>query len=353
MKLDAVRELIVREGLSAFLFSSNANVQYLSGFRSSHAYALITPEERYLLTDGRYYEKAKTLRDWEVVLIEGPAIKFLKGFIKEKGLRVVGYERDRVSCEFAKKLKTKGIRWKGYAGFLDSLRALKTHTEIEIIREGVRESDKVYMELLNFIRPGMKELEVRAFIASEFLKRGSLGESFPSIVASAQASAIPHWERSEARIKENAPLLIDMGMVWKGYCTDFTRTVYLGKADDDFKKVYSVVRDAHLYAISAVKVGSTIGDVDKRARDYIKSKGFGKFFTHSTGHGVGIEIHEYPRVYYKGKDSKVVIEEGMVFTVEPGIYIPGEFGVRLENMVVVEGGVGKPLSSVGLDLVEI
>ena len=144
-----------------------------------------------------------------------------------------------------------------------------------------------------------------------------------------------------------------MGLVWRGYCSDFTRTLFLGKADEEFKKVYTVVRDAHLFALEEVKVGNEIGNVDRRAREHIKKKGFGKFFTHSTGHGVGVEIHEFPRVYYKGKDAKRVIEEGMVFTIEPGIYLPGKFGVRLENIVAVVDGRGEPLSEVSLDLVEL
>ncbi len=353
MKLQKVKDLLRQEGLDAFLFSSQANVQYLTGFRSTHAYAIVALESNYLLTDARYYERAKDTKGWEVILITGPALKILKKFIKEKNLKNVGYEKDRVSCELARKLKSKGIKWRGFSGFLNKLRAVKTKEEISIMKEGVSISDKVYQNLLSFVKPGMKELEVRAFLIGEFLKHGALGESFPAIVASADASAVPHWETSNQSIIPNAPLLVDMGLVWKGYCTDFTRTIFLGKANQDFKKLYNIVKDAHLYALEAVKEGTPIGNVDKKARDYIEKKGFGKFFTHSTGHGVGIEIHEYPRVYYKGDDAKTLITEGMVFTIEPGIYIPGEFGVRLENIVVVEDGIGKPLSSVSLDLVEV
>jgi len=147
--------------------------------------------------------------------------------------------------------------------------------------------------------------------------------------------------------------LIDMGLLWKGYCTDFTRTIHLGRASSEFKKIYNIVKDAHLFALEKVKVGRKISEIDKTARDYIKKKGYGKFFIHSTGHGVGIEIHEFPRVYYKGVDKDVIIEEGMVFTIEPGIYLGGKFGVRLENIVAVIRGVGEPLSKVSLDLIEI
>ncbi len=354
MKLKEVQKLIEKEGLDAFLFSSRANVFYLSGFSSTHAYAVITPNSKHLLTDGRYYERAKAqLKDWEVVLIKGRAIRSLKRFLREKGLVRVGFESDRVSCDLRKHLRSTRIKWKGYSSFLKEIRAIKTREEIEIMREGVKKSDSIYRELLNFVRPGMTELEVRGFIVSRIFELGGSGESFPAIVASGEGSAIPHWETSERKIEHGSPVLVDMGLLWKGYCTDFTRTFFLGKPDEEFIKVYNIVRDAHLFALEKVRVGNKLGEVDRAARDYIKRKRYGKFFVHTTGHGVGVEIHEYPRVYYKGEDAEVVIEEGMVFTIEPGIYLPGRFGVRLENIVAVVGGVGEPLSSVSLDLVSV
>ncbi len=354
MKLKEVQSLIEREGLDAFMFSSQANVFYLSGFRSTHAYAIVTPSSKYLLTDGRYYNRAKEeLKGWEVGLIKGRALRFLKKFLREKGLRRVGYESDRVSCDFRRALRSTKIKWVGYSNFLKGIRVLKTREEIDRMREGVRISDRIYRELLSYVSPGMSELEVRGFIVGKIFEFGGEGESFPAIVASGPGSAIPHWETSRRRIEENSPLLIDMGLVWKGYCTDFTRTLHIGTPDREFVKIYNIVRDAHLFALEKAKAGNKLGEVDRAARDYIKKKGYGKYFTHSTGHGIGVEIHEYPRVYYKGEDSERVIEEGMVFTIEPGIYLPGKFGVRLENIVAVTGGVGEPLSEIDLELVKV
>ncbi len=354
MKLRQVKELIEKSGLDAFLVSSVSNVFYLTGFRSTHAYLVITPDSHHLLTDGRYYEKAKReVTQWDVRLIEGSAIKYIKSFLKDLGVQRVGYEKDKVSCEFRQALKTKGIKWVGLSGFLSYIRAIKSQEEISIMREGVKKSDSIYRKLLEFIKPGMTEMEIRAFIVQEIFKVGASGESFPTIVASGEHSAIPHWETSYYKIEAGKNLLVDMGLIWKGYCTDFTRTIFIGKADDEFKKVYQIVKDAHLFALEKARVGNTLGDVDKTARKYIEKKGYGKLFNHSTGHGVGIDIHEYPRVYYKGKDSKKTIEEGMVFTIEPGIYIPGRFGVRLENIVAIEKGIGQPLSEISLDLIEL
>lgn len=350
-RIRSVQELIEREGLDAFLFSSQANVFYLSGFRSTHAYVVVSPNSKHLLTDGRYIEKAREqLKDWDVVLLEGRAVRFIKRFLSEKGFKRVGFESERVSWELRRSLRSTKIRWVPKREFLRDIRVIKSRKEIDLMREGVKRSDSIYRELLVNIRPGMTELEVRRMIVDGIFGAGSTGESFPAIVASGKGSAVPHWETTSNPIK-GGPLLIDMGLVWKGYCTDFTRTVFLGKPDREFLRVYSIVRDAHLYALEKVKRGTPLGEVDRTARRYISKKGYGKFFTHSTGHGVGIEIHEYPRVYYRGEDRDRPIEEGMVFTIEPGIYIPGRFGVRLENIVAVVNGKGEPLSEVPLDLV--
>ncbi|MEN3028006.1 MAG: Xaa-Pro peptidase family protein [Aquificaceae bacterium] len=352
-RIERVQALLKEKGLQAFLFSSQPNVFYLSGFRSSHAYVVVGRDSHHLLTDGRYYEKARsTLKGWDVILIEGNALKAIGGLLKKLRASRVGYEEDRVSCEFKRRLRG-GLNWVGIPGFLKKLRAIKEREEIETLREGVRASDRVYLRILERIREGLTELEVRSLLISEFFKEGAMGESFPAIVASGKGSAIPHWETSGRKIKKGEALLIDMGLLWKGYCTDFTRTVYLGRASSEFRKVYNTVKDAHLFALEKVKVGRKVSEIDKTAREYIRKKGFGKLFSHSTGHGVGVEIHEFPRIYYKGQDKDVVVEEGMVFTIEPGIYLNDRFGVRLENMVAVVGGVGEPLSQVSLDLVEI
>ena len=354
MRLEKVKHLLKEKGLDAFLISSQSNVFYLTGFRSSHAYVVITAQSHHLLTDARYYERAKAqLSDWDVRLIEQSAVRYIKNFLKELDAKKVGYEKDKVSCEFQRMLRTRGVRWVGFSGLLKDMRLIKSQEEIDIMREGVKRSDAIYRRLLEFIKPGMREMDVRAFIVQEIFREGASGESFPAIVASGEGSSVPHWETSQKQIEVGKNLLIDMGLVWKGYCTDFTRTIFIGRADEEFKRVYQTVKDAYLFALDKVKVGNTLGEVDRAARKHIEKKGFKGLFIHSTGHGIGIDIHEYPRVYYKGKDSKRVIEEGMVFTVEPGIYIPGKFGVRLENIVVVERGSGSPLSEVSLDLIEL
>ncbi|MFN3814458.1 MAG: M24 family metallopeptidase, partial [Aquificaceae bacterium] len=264
MRLIEVKKLLEQKGLDAFLFSSQANVFYLSSFRSTNAYVVLTGKSQHLLTDGRYYQRAKeVLLDWDVRLIGQGTFKYLKAFLREMGAKKVGYEKDRVSCEFKEKLRTKGVRWVGFSGFLKGIRVIKNHDEIRLMKEGVEKSDLIYKRLLDFIKPGITELEVRGFITAEIFKEGGLGESFPAIVAYGEGSAVPHWETSQRSIEHGKNLLIDMGLLWKGYCTDFTRTIFVGKASDGFKRVYQVVKDAYYFALEKVKVGNAIGDVDK------------------------------------------------------------------------------------------
>ncbi len=348
-----IEELLSEYGCDALFISSRPNVFYLSRFVSTNAYIVLTKEERIFITDGRYYEGAKSkLNDWNVVLLKGPLKYTINTLLRERGVKRVVYEKERVTCSMLEGLKMKGsgIEWIGIENPFKYVRSLKSREEIDTIREAVKITDEVYKRLMDTIGEGMREKDIRRKIVDEFLGKGAEGESFPSIVAFGPNSAIPHWTTSDTPVGKG-PLLIDMGMVWKGYCSDFTRTLYIGKPDEEFNRVYTIVRDAHLKAVDKVKEGVKVGDVDRVAREYIEKKGYGEFFVHSTGHGIGVEIHEYPRVYYKGKDAKDILKEGMVFTIEPGIYLPGKFGVRLENIVVVERDGVEVMSSIPLDLV--
>lgn len=359
-KLNWIRNFLDKNNLSAFLFSSPSNIFYLTRFRSSNAFIIITPKDIYFLTDGRYFGKAKNeLKDWEVLLIEGDSRIFLKNFIKELRIKILGFEKDNVTCDFKEKLKIKGVRLKGFNKVLKDLRIIKDEEELKILKEGVKKTDKVYKEILDILQKSfskededLTELRLRGFLIFKIFEIGAEGESFPAIIASGENSAIPHWETSNKKIKKNAPLLIDMGILWKGYCTDFTRTLYLGKPSSEFKKLYDIVKTAWYKGFEKVKSGVPIGEIDKTIREYFKSKEVDKFFIHSTGHGIGVEIHEPPRIYYQkaSKGEIEIIKDGMVFTIEPGLYFPNKFGIRIENVVFVENGRGEVYSEEGIDL---
>ncbi|MGB9761893.1 MAG: M24 family metallopeptidase [Caldimicrobium thiodismutans] len=357
-RLKASRKILEERKISAFIFASYPNVYYLSGLKASHAYVIVSKEKCFLLTDGRYFERAKKVAPsfMETILIIGDPFKFLKDFLSSLRCETLGFEKDRVACEFKERLKGKRYKLIGISNPLKTIRMIKDKEELKRIKEAIKITDKIYYELLNYLKPGLSELEIRGKIVELIFKHSAEGESFPSIVAGSANSAVPHWESSRDPLTQG-PLLIDMGVLYKGYCSDFTRTLYLGRADSEFKKIYSLVKTAWFKAFEKVKVGTPIYEIDKAVREYFEKKGVLSNFTHATGHGIGIEIHEFPRVYYqkskKFLKEQPLIQEGMVFTIEPGLYFPGRYGIRLENIVIVENGEGKIYSEVPLDLLEL
>lgn len=285
------------------------------------------------------------------------AFKELKSHLKNLHLKVIGFEKDRTTYEFIEKIRSKDYKLFGVSQPLKNLRLIKGLSEVESLKKSVEITDKIFKELISFLLPGKTELEIRGKIVELAFKWGAEGESFPAIVATSSHSAIPHWETSQEKIKNNAPLLIDMGVIFNGYCSDFTRTLYIGKADKEFKYYYELVKTAWFKAFERVKEGVPIYELDKVVRSYFESKGVLSYFTHALGHGIGIEIHEHPRVYYKKQKKWLkeypLIKDGMVFTIEPGLYFSGKYGIRLENIVFVEKGEGKIYSEIPLELIEL
>ncbi len=352
-KLDQIHNKIKNENLDSFFFTSQPNIFYMTYFHSSHAYIILTSSQKIFITDSRYYEGAKEkLKDWDVLLLE-KGIEQLKQFLNEYGGKKIGFEKDKTTISFYEKITDEyqlKERLVGYDGFLDEIRMTKTEKEIDIMREAVHKIDNVFSKIKNEIKNCKTELEVRRKIIDFIFEEGGTGESFTTIVASGEHSAIPHWETSDSPIKWNNLLLIDMGLIYKGYCSDFTRTLILGKVDPELEKIYEIVKEAHLEAASVVKAGVPIKEIDLKAREIIEKYGYGDYFTHSTGHGIGVEIHEPPRIY---KNVDEPLKENTVFTIEPGIYIPGKGGVRLENVVVARKEGVEVLTKTPLDKVII
>ncbi len=355
MKIKEIQDKIQKENLDSFFFSSRPNVFYLSRFKSSNAYVLLTQKEKFFITDSRYFEAAKEkLKGWNLIQLgEGgkPQIKHLQEILNEYGGNQIGFEEDRVTISFYKSLK-EGLKakLKGYSGFLDEFRIQKTEEEINIIREAVHKTDRIFEKILSQISQATDELDLRRRIINEIFIEGGTDESFPAIVATGKNSAVPHHETSHTKIEKNSPVLIDMGLIHEGYCSDFTRTVFYGQVHPEIEKIYHIVKEAHLEALSKVKAGIPIKEIDLAARNVIEKYGYGDYFIHSTGHGVGIEIHEPPRIYKNNEDG---LFENTVFTIEPGIYIPGIGGVRLENIVVARKDRGEVLTQTPLDEIRI
>jgi len=352
MKIDKVRKKIKNYNLDAFLFNYQPNVFYLTGFKSSNAFVLLTKDKKYFFTDGRYITSAREkLKDWDVILLKD-GIRELKEVLTSIEGKI-GFEKDRTTIDFYEKLIKKtdlDKKLMGFSGFLNDIRAIKTEEEIKIIKKAVHKTDEIFKYIVDNIGSFETELDVRREIINQIFKKGGTGESFPAIVASGKNSAIPHYETSNKKIKKNQPLLIDMGMIYKGYCSDFTRTIFIGKVNKKLKEIYEIVKEAHLEATEKVMEGITTKELDETARNVIKKYGYGDYFIHSLGHGIGIEIHEYPRISPKNYE---ILKEGMVFTIEPGIYIEGLGGVRLENVVVCRKENAEVLTKTPLDMIEI
>jgi Xaa-Pro aminopeptidase len=329
------RELTMR-GLDALLVTHLPNVSYLCGFSGSTGVLIAGAKRSLFITDGRYTAQAREeVRDARVIIGKRAALNEAANQIARLKLLNVAVEADRltVSAHAAvKKQLPEKARLRNTMGIVDRLRTVKDAEEIARIRAAVLLSANVFDSILGRLRPGVTESEIAGEMEFAMRRAGAQGASFPTIVAGGVRSALPHGRASDAALPQRGLVVLDHGAILSGYCSDQTRTVHLGKPDAQARRMYGVVRDAQQAAVAAVRAGRSVGEVDRAARSRIARAGFGRFFTHSTGHGVGLEIHEAPRIAARQTEK---LAPGMVITIEPGIYVPGVGGVRIEDMVVV------------------
>lgn len=322
-------------GLDSFLVTDPANISYLSGFTGEDALILITPGEKFFITDSRFVEEAAdAVQNCAITLVERSTYDTLASIVKKKGLKRIGFESMNLPYAVAERLK--GIikataRLVGAKDLVESLRAVKDASEVASIKKSVAVAKAVLGMAFKLISPGMSEEFLRRRIESAFIERGAK-ISFDPIIASGANSSKPHARASAAKIENNSFLMVDMGCSLGGYNSDITRMAILGHVTARFKKIYAIVKRAQEIAIEKISPGVRISAIDNAARGYIEKNGFGKNFGHSLGHGVGLEVHEKPSV---SRASEGVLQPGMVFTVEPAIYIPKFGGVRIEDMVLV------------------
>lgn len=336
-----VFQYISKNNLDGFLVSDLVNVRYLCGFTGSNGYLLFFDNKVYFYTDFRYelQSKREVVCD-EIIIIKKNFFAYPpKELLKIKRL---GIEREGVNIDNYYKIldyfkkKNKKIKIIPLPNFVkEELRAIKDNEEIRLISKAAEITDRVFNKLLGEIKEGASEKELAFFIESEFRKEGEI--SFPVIVASGENSALPHARASEKKIKLGEAIVIDIGCRYQGYCSDMTRTVFLGRVDEELKKVYQIVYDAQRRAIDFLKENKKIRtkELDFQARSYIKNNGYGEYFGHGLGHGVGLEVHEKPWLSFLSKDR---IKENMIFTIEPGIYLPNIGGVRIEDLILYKEG---------------
>jgi Xaa-Pro aminopeptidase len=351
-RLDKLNEHLRTKQIDKFLVSNISNVRYLSGFSGSTAAMLVEPDGATLVTDFRYREQAEgeVYRGIRVEIDTREAltaiIDMIKGFEGK-----VGFESASLTYGVYEKLQNSlkaGLV--PVEASVELLRQVKDESELATIAKSVDIADEVFAEIVTEIKPGLTEVDLAARIDFLLRKKSSQIPAFETIVASGEHSSLPHAKPTTRVIREGDLVKMDFGAIWDGYCSDITRTVVVGKASKRVHEIYDIVLAANEKAIAGVRAGIKGSDVDAVARDYITEKGYGEEFGHGLGHGVGLEIHEGPR--FSRKDD-TVLKPGMVATVEPGIYIPGWGGVRIEDIVVVEDGGCKVLTSSEKTLIEV
>ena len=334
-RLGKLRDEMLGDGLDALLITDNINIRYLSGFTGSYAVLLVTGDTAFLLTDSRYAEQAAAeCPDFVLEPVEYEWIPAAQSLVERLELRCVGFEAGDLSYEDWHELGAalpfgELIPASDPAG---RLRMVKDEAELSAIREAVRIADLAYEHIRQILEPGMAERDVALEIDCFVRKAGAEKEAFDSIVASGPRSALPHGKPTGKRISEGELVILDFGATWRGYHSDITRTILIGSPDSRQEEIYRTVLEAQSKAVTAVRAGVKGREVDAVARDYIAGKGYGEYFGHGLGHALGLAVHE-GRVLSRRSD--VVLQAGMVLTVEPGIYIPGWGGVRIEDDVVV------------------
>lgn len=326
-----------RQGIDAFFVTKPENVRYLSGYRGEDAYLLLAKGKRFLITDSRYYLQAKKdVKDFEIVIAKGPISQAMAGLSAKLKLKKIGFESAHLTYlnheRIAGKFAAADVELLPLLDVVEGMREIKDETEIALIKDSVAILENAVLYFETMLKPGLSENDLAS--KTEYFIRAASREwaSFEIIVASGPNSAFPHARPSDRIIKPNDMVLLDLGVSYGGYKSDLTRVFFLGKINVKQKKIYGIVKEAQRRSIKAIKPGAKISEIDGIARGFINDKGFGRRFGHSLGHGIGLEVHEGPSISSR---NHAEIKPGMVFTVEPAVYLPNWGGIRIEDMVLV------------------
>jgi Xaa-Pro aminopeptidase len=348
-RISAARGCLERVGADLLLVTNLTNIRYLTGFTGSEALLVLSPEQGWFLTDSRYTSQAGAEVTGAQVVEFSNRLDSLAQILKDAGAARVAIEAGSMTVQLFQEIQGKvpGIELVAVDAPFAALRTVKDAGELEILERVAAIASQALLETLPRVKPGAVESDVAWALEVAMRERGAENKSFDFIIASGERGALPHGRASEKRLAAGELVTLDFGAIYRGYCSDETVTVALGEPDDRQREVYETVRMAQQMAIEAARPGMNLRDVDAIARDYIAAKGYGEYFGHGLGHGVGIDIHEHPTVSPR---STTVVEVGMVFTVEPGIYIPGWGGVRIEDTVVMEPGGCRRITRVPKEL---
>jgi len=359
-RLGRLREILKQKRIGGFLIASPSNLFYLGGFRAEGSVGLVTQREARIFVPQLLYEQAKqAVRDFEVIGFRDKPLEKVGKYLTGEKIKRLGFEPGGVSIRRYKEMNRafRRVRLVSVDSLVEKMRMVKTEEEMALIRKSAQLCVAAFRFIKKRIRIGMKERIIACQLEYFMKKRGAEKPSFEIIVASGENTAYPHYQTGERKIRSGDCLLIDMGCVYKGYCSDLTRPLFLDIITDTYggglratlpfeprgkyKKIYQVVRKAQRAAIEKIRPGVKCSSIDSAARKMIARAGLGDYFIHRTGHGIGLDVHELPCVE---ENSKQVLRAGMVLTVEPGVYIPGFGGVRIEDMVLVTKKGGEVLT---------
>ena len=366
-RIAALRRKMTRAGLSGLLVTHLPDLRYLCGFTGSSAALALTRRAARMFTDGRYTAQAReevhaavveiVSRNAPVAAVEWLAAQLAPQPGSQAAPLFAGIDPDRTTL-------TELQRWKAAlpaklrrtfltpiaAPLVEPLRLVKDEDELRILQEAALLGCRLFDHILGYLRPGLRELDVAAELEHQARLLGAQGMSFDTIAASGPRSALPHGHATAARLPRRGFLTLDFGIIHDGYCSDMTRTVYFGSPRHDERGAYHAVLEAQESAVAAVSAGVSCGEVDEAARNVLRKVGLADAFSHSTGHGVGLEIHEAPRI---GANQTTRLQAGMVITIEPGVYLEGRFGIRIEDMVAVTRTGGQVLTPAPKALIEL
>ena len=335
----------------AALITSDISITYLTGFEHSEGYVLITKDNAYFLVDFRYAEAVvNSVKHMDVVMFS-TAFDSINEIIEKHNVKNILVEDAAVSLatyqNFCKNLKAEIVNTSKLSKLISDLRIVKSADEIEKLRTAQKIAEKAYLEVLNFVKPGITEKEIAARLEFLMKMNGAERVAFDLITVTGKKTSLPHGVPGDVKVQAGDFVTFDIGAVYDGYHSDMTRTIAVDSVSDEQREIYDIVLKAHLAGLDAVKAGVTGFEVDKTARDIINEAGYAQYFGHGTGHGVGLEIHEAP---YANTRYNEVLKENMTLTVEPGIYLPDKFGVRIEDTVLVTANGFETFASIPKDL---
>ncbi|WP_298829293.1 Xaa-Pro peptidase family protein [uncultured Planococcus sp.] len=334
LKLQKLRTEMKRRDVEAVLVTSPFNLRYITEFTGTAGLALVTQDKAVFITDFRYTEQASVqVKEFEVVQAKKNLMDEAVQVIDSLSIKTLAFEQDYMTYATALQYKEKvEVEMEPISNLIEKIRMVKTPEEVAVLKAAAKIADDAFEHICGFIRPGLTELDVSNELEFFMRKQGATSSSFDVIVASGLRSALPHGVATDKVIEDGDMITLDFGALYNGYISDITRTVAVGEPSAQLKEIYDIVLKAQELGVEKIGPGMSGIEADAIARDFIKSKGYGEAFGHSTGHGIGLEVHESPGLSFR---SETILEPGMAVTVEPGIYLPGVGGVRIEDDILI------------------